>query len=372
MKVAIVHPWFLEGGGGEKVVDILVDMYPNADIFALSVDPAVLSARLRGRKICTSNLNSFLSFRLRLLRPIYLIPFLPFAVESIDVSKYDLVLSSCGPAVMGVNVNQDAVHISYVYSPQRAWWDLYAERRAQIPWILRGLYILGASFIRTWEFSAMQRVDHVISISNYIAHRVFKYFRRSSTVIYPPVDTSMGYIANQHDDYYLSVSRLDAGKRVDLLIHACNQLKRRLLIVGIGREEKRLKAIAGPTIKFLGRVPDADLPGIYANCRAFLFSSDEDFGIAPVEAQAFGRPVIAYGRGGSLETVRVGDAEGRSDTGVFFSEQTAESIIDGMRNFEAREDKFVPEEIQQHARQFDTSVFVQQFSKFVDSAMERK
>jgi glycosyltransferase involved in cell wall biosynthesis len=182
----------------------------------------------------------------------------------------------------------------------------------------------------------------------------------------------MGYIANQHDDYYLSVSRLDAGKRVDLLIHACNQLKRRLLIVGIGREEKRLKAIAGPTIKFLGRVPDADLPGIYANCRAFLFSSDEDFGIAPVEAQAFGRPVIAYGRGGSLETVRVGDAEGRSDTGVFFSEQTAESIIDGMRNFEAREDKFVPEEIQQHARQFDTSVFVQQFSKFVDSAMERK
>jgi glycosyltransferase involved in cell wall biosynthesis len=179
----------------------------------------------------------------------------------------------------------------------------------------------------------------------------------------------MGYLADRHDDYYLSLSRLDRDKRIDLAILACNRLKRRLLIVGTGRDEKRLKAIAGPTIEFLGRVPDEDLPGLYAHCRAFLFAADEDFGIAPVEAQAFGRPVIAYGHGGSLETVRVGDPEGRSDTGVFFSEQTAESVVSGILCFEDQEGKFIPSEIQQHARQFDTSVFVEKVRQLVAASM---
>jgi glycosyltransferase involved in cell wall biosynthesis len=370
MKVAIAHPWFMEIGGGERVVEALAAMYPDADIFTLGVNPALLPLSLRGRKIYTSTLNGLLLLvsRLRIKRSSLMLLF-PWAVEGMDLSGYDLILSSCGSAVMGISPGQDAVHISYMHSPQRAWWDRYAERQARMSWIPRQIFIFSAVLTRIWEFNAMQRVDHVVSNSNYIAKRVFKYFRRQSTVIYPPVDTSMGYLADRHDDYYLSLSRLDRDKRIDLAILACNRLKRRLLIVGTGRDEKRLKAIAGPTIEFLGRVPDEDLPGLYAHCRAFLFAADEDFGIAPVEAQAFGRPVIAYGHGGSLETVRVGDPEGRSDTGVFFSEQTAESVVSGILCFEDQEGKFIPSEIQQHARQFDTSVFVEKVRQLVAASM---
>lgn len=371
MKVAIVHPWFLERGGDEKVVEALAAMYPDADIFTLSVDLAILSTNLRGRKIFTSGLNNLLASRLRGKREAF-IPLFPWATEGLDVRKYDLIFSSCGPAAMGVNVSPDAVHISYFHTPARSWWDQYAERQAGMNGIKKQIFILFAVFIRMWEFNAMQRVDHVVSNSSYIAHRVFKYFRRHSTVIYPPVNTSMGYLTDQHEDYYLSVSRLEFGKRIDLLIYACNQLKRRLVIGGVGREEKQLKAIAGPTIEFLGWVPDEKLPALYANCRALLFAADEDFGIVPLEAQAFGRPVIAYGHGGSLETVRTNDPEGRSDTGIFFPKQTIESVIDGIQRFESEESNFNPAEIQQHARQFDTLVFVESMRQFVNDAMRRQ
>jgi glycosyltransferase involved in cell wall biosynthesis len=297
----------------------------------------------------------------------------PIAIESLDLSAYDLVISSAGPATFGVNVAQDALHVCYCHSPERAWWDKYAQRQQQSRSRLRKLiYTARASYIRTWEFGAAQRVDYFIANSRYISRRVHKYFRRESTVIYPPVETSLGYISNTYDDYFLSVGRLMPAKRVDLLISACNKLRRRLLVVGTGREEKRLKALAGPTIEFLGFVPGSDLPKLYANCRAFLFAADEDFGIVPVEAQAFGRPVIAYGYGGSLETVRVADAAGRSDTGIFFSEQTIESVVDGIQRFETCEADFIPTEIQQHARQFDTSIFVDHMRQFIDNAMRKE
>jgi glycosyltransferase involved in cell wall biosynthesis len=223
-----------------------------------------------------------------------------------------------------------------------------------------------------WEFSAMQRVDRVVVNSHYVSRRVFKYFRRESTVIYPPVDTSVGYLRSDHDDYYLTVSRITAGKRIDLLVDACNKLGRNLTIVGTGNHLNKLKSIAGPTIKFLGHVPDADLNAVYAGCRAFLFAADEDFGMATVEAQAFGRPVIAYGYGGSLETVRVGDAMGRPDTGVYFSEQTIESVIDSIQRFEAAESSFVPHEIQEHARSFDKSVFIARMREFVGASLPNR
>jgi len=370
MKVAIVHPWFVEYGGGERVVDTLADMYPEADIFAMAVDAKVLSSHLQNRKIYKSSLDGLIRLLIYFhFKPHYLMFLFPWAVEGLDVSEYDLVISSCGPAVMGVNVGQNAVHIAYMHTPHRAWWDFYAKRQAWMPWVPRQFFILVASFIRIWEFNAMQRVDCVVSNSNYIANRVVRYFRRQSTVIYPPTDTSMGYLSELHDDYYLSLSRLSDVKRVDLMIEACNRLKRRLLIVGTGHEEKRLKAMAGPTVKFLGFVRDEDIPPLYARCRAFLFAEDTDSGIAPVEAQAFGRPVIAYGYGGSLETVRVNDSRGRSDTGIFFSEQTVDSLVDGILRFEAREQKFIPKEIQQRARQFDTSAFVEKMRRFIDAAI---
>jgi glycosyltransferase involved in cell wall biosynthesis len=368
LKVAIVHSWFLELGGAEKVIDVLADMYPDADIFALAADPLYLPPNLHGRKIRTSELNRFLPLSLRAKRN-YFMPLFPWATEGLDLRQYDLIISICGPATMGVSVRQDAVHICYCLTPERTWWDLYTENQAKMPWMRRQIFVIAASFIRMWEFNAMQRVDHVVGISDYISKRIFKYFRRHSLIIYPPVDTSKGYLACHHDDYYLSASRLVAGKRIDLLVSACNQLKRHLVIVGTGHAERELKKLAGPTIEFLGRVPDADLPGFYAKCRAFLFAADEDFGIAPVEAQAFGRPVIAYGHGGSLETVRVGDPEGQPDTGVFFPKQTVESVIDGIRRFEAQEASFVSQETQKHAQQFDTSVFVKKMGQFVDTVM---
>jgi glycosyltransferase involved in cell wall biosynthesis len=370
MRVAIVHPWFLEGDGANRVVDVLAEMYPDADIFVLFDDIGCVPQHICGRKIHASSLNGLIGSCFRFNRINFMCLF-PWAVEGLDVSKYDLILSSCGPAMMGVNAGENAVHICYMHTPQRALWDLYAKRQAQRGWLKRQVFLACAVFVRMWEFNAMQRVDHVVTNSSYVARRILKYFRRPSTVIHPPVNTAMGYLRSHHDDYYFTLSRLDREKAVDLLIHACNQLERRLVVAGAGRREKELKAIAGPTIEFLGRVPDADLPPLYANCRAFLFAADEDFGIVSVEAQAFGRPVIAYGHGGSLETVRTNDPKGRSDTGVFFQEQTVESVIDGIRRFEALEDKFMPWEIQEHARQFDTSVFKRRMQQFIDSAMRR-
>ncbi len=370
MRIAIVHPWFLEAGGGEKVVEVLAEAYPMADIFALSADPDLLSPELKKRNLYTSCLNRVMRLGFKYKRAL-LMPLFPVAVESLDVSQYDLVISSCGPAVMGVNPNQDAVHISYVHSPQRAWWDLYSTRQTQMSRVMRSIFVPAAVQIRMFEFNAAQRVDYIVSNSRYIAKRVSKYFRRKSTVIYPPVDTARGYLSTSNDDYYLCLSRLDVDKRIDLLIDACNTLGRRLIIAGTGRMGKHLKSMAGPTIEFLGRAPDAELPSLYANCRAFLFAADEDFGIVSVEAQSYGRPVIAFGHGGSLETVRVDDPEGRPDTGVFFSEQTVESVVDGIRRFEAHEGELIPAEIQRHARQFDTSVFVNKMSQFIDDAMQK-
>jgi len=369
MKIAIVHPWFLMKGGGEKFIDVLAGMYPDADIFALFADDRQLSPQLKTRNLHASMLNRF-PFTARLHRQ--LLPLYPLAMESLDLTEYDLIISSGGPGVMGVSPRQDAIHIYYCHTPQRCWWDLYPEHQAQLSLLARHIYVLTSSYVRNWEYAAVQRVDHVVSNSNYIRHRVFKYFRRYSTVIYPPVDTSIGYLGTECDEYYLSVARLEKQKKIDLLIHACNILGRKLVVVGAGKEEQRLKSIAGPNIVFSGFVSQAELGKIYANCRAFLFAADEDFGIAPVEAQAFGRPVIAYGHGGSLETVRVDDPYGRSDTGLFFYEQTVESVVEGIRQFEALQDKFTPVDIQQHARQFDTVAFVHNMGEFVDEAMERK
>jgi glycosyltransferase involved in cell wall biosynthesis len=365
MRVAILHPWFLLPGGGEKVMDVIAGMYPKADLFALFSDADRLPTNIAGRRLQTSVLNK-IPGKSRL--HFYMFPFFPWAIESFDIRNYDLVISSGGPVIMGANTAQGAVHVCYCHTPPRAWWDLYSAHQARVSAVARAAFVVAASRVRMWEFSAMQRIDHVIANSRYIARRTFQYFRRKCPVIYPPVETSAGYLSDRHDGYYLSVGRLGKEKRIDLLIEACNQMKRRFLIAGAGREEKRLKALAGPTIEFLGRVPDGEIAELYANCRAFLFAADEDFGIVPVEAQSFGRPVIAYGHGGSLETVRAGREPG-CNTGIFFPEQSVNAVADAIRNFEEREAEFSPVEIQKHARQFDTSIFQQRFRAFVDQAM---
>jgi glycosyltransferase involved in cell wall biosynthesis len=269
----------------------------------------------------------------------------------------------------GLILDPSALHLCYCHTPGRYIWDAYSEFRSNLPPIFRPFFTAAAHYVRNWDFSSAQRVDHFIANSKYVSQRIWKYYRRQSTVIYPPIETAMGYLSETRDDYYLSVGRLVESKRIDLLIHACNKLGKRLLIAGTGREENKLKALAGPTIEFLGRVPDAKLPELYARSRAFLFAADEDFGIVPVEAQAFGRPVICLGRGGSLETV-LGYDRHSQPTGLFFQEQTFQSVCDALLLFEAIEGVFNPKFIQSHARQFDRVVFENRMRHFVDRALQ--
>lgn len=367
LKVAIIHPLFVLRGGAEKVVEVFAEMYPEADIYGLVVDPNHLYPLTQSRGVRPSLLSSF-PFAKKIYRQ--LMPFYPWAVESLDLREYDLIISSVGQVMMGASIREDAIHICYVHSPERTWWDLYTQTQHRLPGLLRHPFVMGASKVRIWEFSAMQRVDHVVSNSSYIADRVYKYFRRDSTVIYPPVGMSAAPAQSAGGEYYLSVGRLAGLKKLDVLIGACNEVGRKFVIAGTGREEKYLKSLAGPTIEFRGYVSDRELPELYANCKGFLFAANEDFGIAPVEAQSYGRPVVAYGRGGSLETVRVNDPEGRPDTGVFFPHQTVESVVDAIHRFEKIESQFAPEVIQAHARRFDTETFVATFRKFVDQAVE--
>jgi glycosyltransferase involved in cell wall biosynthesis len=258
------------------------------------------------------------------------------------------------------------MHISYCHTPGRFIWDLAPHFTAELPWFLRSTYAHAAARARTSDYVAAQRINHFIANSEYVRKRIAHYYGRDSTVVYPPVDTAQGFIADHTEDYYLAAGRLVATKRVDILIEACNRMRRRLLIVGAGREERKLRAMAGQTVEFLGRVPNEELWQCYAHCRALLFGADEDFGIVPVEAQAFGRPVIAYGHGGSLETVRVGDHLGSPDTGVFFHRQDVDSVIEAIRKFELKEQHFSPREIQKHARKFDKSIFKNRLRAVVD------
>jgi glycosyltransferase involved in cell wall biosynthesis len=303
------------------------------------------------------------------------LPLYPLAVESLNLSGYDLVISADGAATKGVITDQDSVHVCYCHSPARSYWDQYSVYRQEMSFPQRALFTVVSHYVRLWDFNAAQRIDGFIANSEYVADRVYKYYKRESTVIQPPVETAGSYISEGHDDYYLSVGRLVPAKKIDLLIAACNELGRQLKIVGTGPDEERLRGMAGPTVEFVGRVGDEKLREIYARCRAFLFAADEDFGIAPLEAQAFGRPVVAYGKGGSLETV-VGLGGERSHkrpaTGLFFEHQTVESLQEGICRFERAEFLFDPLQIRRHARKFETEVFVERMRTYVDSQIKRK
>jgi glycosyltransferase involved in cell wall biosynthesis len=366
MKVAILHYWFLLNGGGERVVSTLLEMFPNADVFCLFADKNSLPDGVNADKVHCSFLES-IPFAHKINRALF--PFFPAAVGSFDFSGYDLVISSDSPPTKDIVTRPGTIHISYCHTPGRYIWDLAPQFQAELPTLARPLFAAIAAQARISDFVAAQRIDKIVANSRYTQARIRKCYRRESTVIYPPVDTSAGYIASSTSDYYLSTGRLHPAKRIDLLIEACNKMSRRLVIAGTGPEEKRLKAMAGPTVEFVGRVSDQQLRGLYANCRAFLFAAEEDFGIVPIEAQSYGRPVIAYGYGGSLETVRVRDPLGKSDTGIHFGCQSVSSLVEGIKRFEADEHRFISVDIQQHARQFDESVFFGRFSQCVVDVM---
>jgi glycosyltransferase involved in cell wall biosynthesis len=368
VRIALVHHWFVSQGGGERVVEALAQMYPTADLFTLVADPQRIPPGLRDRSLQASFLNR-VPYANRIYRQ--LLPFYPLAVEQFDLSRYDLILTSDSGPMKGTIVPPSAVHICYCHSPMRYLWDQYHEYRRSMRPISRAGFTLSAHYVRAWDQRAAQQVTEFAANSSYVASRIRRYYGRDSTVIYPPIDTSSGYLASTPDDAYLTVGRLVPYKRIDLLIQACNSLGRELRIIGTGPEEARLRAQAGKTIRFLGNVDETTLWEEYAHCRAFLFAAEEDFGMAVVEAQACGRPVIAFGKGGALETVASLDGTSPSpyDTGILFYQQTPAAVADAILRFEDSEYCFQPNTIRERARRFSTEAFRVNFQKLVDTAL---
>ncbi len=370
LKVAIVHYWFVGYTGGERVVSALAEMFPQADLFGLVAKPETLPPQLRNHKLTTSFLQK-IPGSTRWYR--HLLPLHPVALEHLDVSGYDLIISSESGPAKGVVSSAAACHICYCHSPMRYLWDMYHSYRHDMKFPTRQMFSVTAHYLRLWDLASAARVDFFAANSLNVAARIRKHYRSDSTVIYPPVNVSAGYFSNRTEDYYLVVSRLIDYKRVDLAIDACRRLGRRLRIVGDGDQYKQLRRTAGPTIQFLGHLDDKSLQECYANCRALLFPGEEDFGIVPVEAQSYGRPVIAYGQGGALETV-IGLAPGEPSSaavssGVFFSHQTPEDLVQAIRTFESAEDCFDPHFIRSSVQHFDASWFASSMREFVDQCL---
>jgi glycosyltransferase involved in cell wall biosynthesis len=374
LRIAIVHYWFVNRRGGERVVETIADMFPDADLFSLIVDRSQLHSSLRGRVIQTSFLQN-IPFGKRWHRN--LLPLYPLALEQFDLSGYDLVLSSESGPAKGVITGSRTCHVCYCHSPMRYLWDFYHDYRngRSMRGLSRQIFTLAAPFLRIWDAASANRVDHFVANSETVAARIRKHYRRESAVIYPPVKTSAGFLASWTDDYYLTVGQLVDYKRIDLAIHACNRLGHRLHVVGEGEQYRALRKIAGPSIVFCGLLSERDLYDQYAHCRALLFPGEEDFGMVPVEAMSCGRPVIAYARGGATETVR-GTAPNRripapASSGVFFDKQTPESLTAAIRAYEQVEADFVPLKIKSSVDRFDESQFKAKLADFLAQKLEQ-
>lgn len=372
LRIALVHYWLVNQGGGERVLDSLAEMLPQADVFSVVANPATLSDEIRRHKLTTSFLQH-VPGAIRYYRQF--LPLYPMALENFDLSEYDLVISNESGPAKGVLTRPDAPHICYCCSPMRYIWDMYPFYRGEMGFVTRTVFSAASSYMRLWDLSTAARVDHFIADSSFIATRVKKYYRRESTVIHPPVNVTGAFASYVSDDYYLIVGRLTDYKRVDLAVQAFNECGRPLHIVGDGPLRRKLQQQARANIQFLGRMSDEEIHQQYARCRALVFPGQEDFGIVPVEAQAFGKPVIAYADGGALDTViscASGSTPAEIATGVLFSPQTAGGVLDGIRHFERQEGKFRPEFIRANALRFRSEEFQRLMSEFiVDSLVGR-
>jgi glycosyltransferase involved in cell wall biosynthesis len=356
-KVAIVHYWLVGMRGGEKVLESLCDMYPEADIFTHVYVPERISQRINSHKVRTTFINR-LPFASRLYQNYLML--MPMALEQLDLRAYDLVISSESGPAKGVITHPGTLHVCYCHTPMRYLWSGYHEYMGYARPALRMLMPLAVHLLRQWDSLSASRVDHFIANSSVVADRVKRYYGRDSHVIHPPVDTDGFSISPDVEDFYLFVSQLVPYKRADIAVKAFNRLGRRLVVIGDGSERKRLAKMAGPNIHLVGSADENNLRRLYSTCRALVFLAEEDFGIVPVEAMASGRPVIAYGRGGALETVKPGIS------GIHFAEQTEDSLIEAIRHFEAIEEIFEPRKIREHALQFSQRRFTDEFRILID------
>jgi len=355
MKIAIIHDYLVSYGGAEKVFKALADMYPDAEIYTLFYDPKIKKQFFPTRIVHTSFLQKFPLF----LRKRYqlLLPLLPIAAETLDFREFDVVISATHSWAKGIITRPKTTHICYCYSPTRYLWD-----KARRNFLLQ--------YFRVWDRQASERVDHFIAVSKTVQQRIKKYYKRNSIVIYPPVEmpnAKIQIVPNQIQnskfpkEFYLIVSQLRKYKRIDLAVEAFNKLGLELVIIGTGPERLNLERIAKKNIKFLGWKSDEVVAEYYKNCTAFIFSSEDDFGIAPVEAMSYGKPVLAYRRGGATETI----IEGK--TGEFFDYQNPAVLADGIRRLRQNLSNYDPKFISKHSQKFSQERFKKEFKNFIDN-----
>jgi glycosyltransferase involved in cell wall biosynthesis len=363
LKVALVHDWLTGMRGGEKVLEIFCELFPEAPIYTLLYNSGSVSQKIAAHDIHTAFID-----RLPLKRTKYrhYLPLFPTAIEQFDFKGYDLILSTSHCVAKGIITPPDALHISYVHTPMRYVWDMYHEyfEKGRVGWFGRLIIPYFANYLRSWDVSSSPRVDWYVANSRHVANRIKKYYHRDAEVIHPPVDTDRFSVTHKSGDYYLVVSALAPYKKIDLAIEAFNRMKKKLIVIGNGPEEKKLHRMAGPTIEFLDWQPHEELSAYYSECTALIFPGEEDFGIVPVEAMACGKPVIAFNKGGALETI-IGSSKNSPDkgTGLFFPEQTSDSLIEAVGAFE--QISWDPDFISNHAKKFDRKSFTEKIQKFI-------
>lgn len=354
IKIAFIHDWLTVNGGAERVLGVLHQMYPDAPIYTTIYNKDKFP-QFKDAKIITSYLDKI---PLAHKKHQIFIPLMPKAIESFDLSKFDIIFSNSHACAKGAIKAKNAYHLCYCHTPMRYVWLPEIDNRASTSLLRRQ----AVKYLKKWDLATVDRVDQYYGNSNYISQRIKTLYSRDAQTIYPPVDTSAWHPSKNQDDYFLFISRLITHKKPDLVIEAFNQLGLPLKIVGTGPELERLKAMAKPNIQFTGRVSDDELKKLYSETRALIFPSIDDFGLVPVEVMASGRPVIAINIGGAAETV----IEGK--TGTLFSEQTPQSIIEAVTRFNKM--TFNPAEIRSWAEKFDIKVFQDKIKKAVDQANE--
>lgn len=364
MKVALVHDWLTTYAGSERVVEQMLAVYPQADLFSLvDLIPEGKRGFIQNKKVQTSFLQGWPRIAKNYRQ--YL-PFMPLAIEQFDLSGYDVVISSSHAVAKGVITGPDQLHVCMCYSPMRYAWDLQHQYLKESG-MVRGLKSTVARTVlhhmRTWDHRTANGVDVFIAISEFIQRRIHKVYRRPSVIIYPPVDTQAFTLQTHKEDFYLTASRMVPYKHMDLIVEAFQQLPdRRLVVIGDGPEMEKIRSKAGPNVQIMGYQPFEVLKDHMQRARAFIFAAEEDFGIIPVEAQACGTPVIAYGKGGSLETIQEGTS------GTFFEEQSVPSLVAALKRFEGLH--FDPERVRGNALKFRPERFHAEFRSLMESALQ--
>jgi len=360
MQVALVHDWLTGMRGGERCLEVLCELFPSADLFTLLHMPGSVSPTIERLKINTSFIQR-LPFSQSLYRK-YL-PLFPLAIERFSLEQYDLIISTSHCVAKGAIPHRSALHICYCHTPMRYVWEMYDAYfgKGRIGLFTRLLMPPVARYLRSWDVTSSVRVDFFIANSQNVRERIQRYYSRDAEVIYPPVNVADFNVSARDDGYFLIVSAFAPYKRIDLAIEAFNKTGQRLVIVGDGQENQRLRVLAKSNIEFVGTASTTQLAEYYERCTALIFPGEEDFGIVPLEAMASGKPVIAYRKGGALETVM---EDGENPTGVFFRDQTVDSLFEAIEKF--RRTPFNPEKIREHTLRFDRPVFKSRIKGFLD------